>query len=95
MAVALTKIEGRPTGTIGGTIKWESDPSLAWFTTDGITDAETCTLSNWTGPLPEQVYCVPNTTNEGFSCEYALSGADLVLTFQGAASSGAWVGIKR
>lgn len=94
-AITLTKIEARPVGTLGAAKFWESDPSIAWYQAGAINDADTITFSNWTGPLPEQVYCVPGTTNEAASAEYALSSGTLTITVQGSATTGSFIGIKR
>ncbi len=94
-AVALTKTEGRPEGTIGGTRVWESDPSIAWYTAGTISDADTTAFSLWTGPLPRAVFVQPTTTNEGCSAEFAISGTTMTITYQGAATAGALVGIQR
>jgi len=95
-AVALTKTQGRPHGTLGATRVWESDPSVHWYTAAAITDGDTTTFTKWTGPLPRAVFTKGATTNEGFSCEFALSSGDLVLTYQGNnQTAGSLVGIQR
>ncbi len=94
-AVTLTKVEARPVGTLGAANFWESDPSIAWYETGTVNDADTIAFSNWTGPAPEAVYCVPGTTNEGFSAEWALSSGTLTITLQGSSTAGGHVGIKR
>ena len=95
-AIALTKTEKRPVGTLGASGSWESDPSIAWYTAAALNDADTTTFAAWTGPLPEAVYTKGATTNEGFSAEFALSGSDLVITYQGNnQTAGSFVGIRR
>lgn len=95
-AVAITKIEGRPTGTLGAVKASETNPGLQWYTLAALNDADTTTFTAWTGPLPVAVYTRPGTTNEGFCAEFALSGADLVITYQGNnQTAGSFLGIER
>jgi hypothetical protein len=93
-AVALTKVEARPTGTLGAVQVHETDPAFAWYTAGTISDADTTAFTGWFGPLPAQISIVPTTTNEGCSAEFALSGSTLTLTYNGAATAGAYVGIR-
>lgn len=98
-AVALTKTEGAPAATIGGTKRFETDPSWAWYTAaSGIAaNDDTTAFSNWTGPNISGVVVVPTTTGEACSAEWALSSGTLTITYKtdGAITAGALVGIRR
>jgi len=96
-AVTLTKTQGRPHGTLGATRVWESDPSIHWYTAGAITaGADSTTFTAWTGPLPRAVLTKNTTAAEGFSATFALSGADLVISyFGGNQTAGSLVGIQR
>jgi cytochrome c556 len=96
-AVALTKTEGKPGATIGGTKVWEDQPDWAWYTAGTIADADTTAFSNWTGQNLREVRVQPVTTGEACSAEWALSSGTLTITYRtdGSITSGALVGIRR
>lgn len=96
-AVALTKTDGAPGATIGGTKVQETDPSWSWYTAGAINDADTTAFSNWTGTNLRGVRVVPTTTTESASAEWALSSGTLTITYytDGAVTAGALVGLQR
>jgi hypothetical protein len=96
-AVALTKTEGRPDGTIGGTRVWESDPSIAWYTAGAINNDDTTAFANWSGPNLRSVHVKPTVSGEACSAEWAISSGTLTITYKsdGAITAGALVGIQR
>jgi hypothetical protein len=95
-AITLTKIDARPTGTLGGTKAVVVNPSEAWYQAGAIADADTTTFANWQGPIPQNVWVKPSVTGEAASAEWALSAGALVITYRtdGAITSGASVGIE-
>ena len=97
MAVALTKIDGEPSGPLGAVVRTCTDPAWSWYTATGVADAETFVFSAWTGPNLRDAIIIPNTTTESAIVDFALSGSTLTLTFQtdGSITSGAFVGLMR
>jgi hypothetical protein len=96
-AFTLTKIDGRPVGTLGASFEPETDPSWSWYTAGAIaSDADTCALTGWHGIVPREVVARTTTTTESLSIQYAVSGSTLTLTAytDGAITAGAVVGIR-
>ena len=96
-AFTLTKIDGRPVGSLGTVIEPETDPSWTWFTAGAIgSDADTCALTGWFNGPPREVLARTTTTTECLSVQYAVSGSTLTLTAytDGAITAGAYVGIR-
>lgn len=96
-AVALTKIDHSPFGTIGGSKRAITDPAMSWYTAGAIADADTTAFSNWTGPNISNVIVIPSVSGEACHADFALSGGTLTITYQsdGAITAGAFVGIRR
>ena len=96
-AVTLTKTEAGPTGTVGATSQFETDPSISWYTAGTINNDDTTAFSNWTGPLLRNVIVKPTTTGEAASAEWALSSGTLTITYKtdGAITAGVLIGLQR